>query len=145
MLKSLQFFLLIFCKSGKIVIISPYTAFIIKATKVNNHFKKEGAKYDDNINQVYEENHGNCYGCHGAFSAAGKRSAHERHDAPPPRHSDRYDRHDRYDKHDRYDRHDRYDKRHKNDNYVTKKDSNKKATTSFIIGAVLGAVIAKNT
>lgn len=84
-------------------------------------------------------------------------SAHERHDAPPPRHSDRYDRHDRYDKHDcydkhdrydkhyRYDRHDRYDKRHKNDDYVTKKDSNKKATTSFIIGAVLGAVIAKNT
>lgn len=66
-------------------------------------------------------------------------SAHERHDAPPPRHSDRYD------SHDRYDRHDRYDKRHKNDNYVTKKDSNKKATTSFIIGAVLGAVIAKNT
>lgn len=66
-------------------------------------------------------------------------SAHERHDAPPPRHSDRYD------KHDRYDRHDRYDKRHKNDDYVTKKDSNKKATTSFIIGAVLGAVIAKNT
>ena len=60
-------------------------------------------------------------------------SAHERHDAPPPRHSDRYDRHDRY------------DKRHKNDNYVTKKDSNKKATTSFIIGAVLGAIIAKNT
>lgn len=60
-------------------------------------------------------------------------SAHERHDAPPPRHSDRYDRHDRYHKH------------HKNDNYVTKKDSNKKATTSFIIGAVLGAVIAKNT
>lgn len=60
-------------------------------------------------------------------------SAHERHDAPPPRHSDRYDRHDRY------------DKRYKNDNYVTKKDSNKKATTSFIIGAVLGAVIAKNT
>ncbi len=54
-------------------------------------------------------------------------SAHERHDAPPPRHSDRYD------------------KRYKNDNYVTKKDSNKKATTSFIIGAVLGAVIAKNT
>lgn len=78
-------------------------------------------------------------------------SAHERHDAPPPRHSDRYDRHDRYDKHDRYnkhdryDRHDRYNKRHKDDNYVTKKDSNKKATTSFIIGAVLGAVIAKNT
>lgn len=84
-------------------------------------------------------------------------SAHERHDAPPPRHSyrydrhdrydkhDRYNRHDRYDKHDRYDRHDRYDKRHKNDDYVTKKDSNKKATTSFIIGAVLGAVIAKNT
>lgn len=78
-------------------------------------------------------------------------SAHERHDAPPPRHSDRYDRHDRYDKHDRYDRHDRYykhdryDRRHKNDDYVTKKDSNKKATTSFIIGAVLGAVIAKNT
>lgn len=66
-------------------------------------------------------------------------SAHERHDSPPPRHSDRYDRHDRYN------RHDRYDKRHKNDNYVTKKDSNKKATTSFIIGAVLGAVIAKNT
>lgn len=60
-------------------------------------------------------------------------SAHERHDAPPLRHSDRYDRHDHY------------DKRHKNDNYVTKKDSNKKATTSFIIGAVLGAVIAKNT
>lgn len=72
-------------------------------------------------------------------------SAHERHDAPPPRHSDRYDRHDRYDKNDRYDRHDRYYKRYKNDNYVTKKDSNKKATTSFIIGAVLGAVIAKNT
>lgn len=66
-------------------------------------------------------------------------SAHERHDAPPPRHSDRYDRHDRYNRHDRYDKH------HKNDNYVTKKDSNKKATTSFIIGAVLGAVIAKNT
>ena len=62
-------------------------------------------------------------------------SAHGRHNPPPPppRHSDRYDRHDRY------------GKRHKNDNYVTKKDSNKKATTSFIIGAVLGAVIAKNT
>lgn len=60
-------------------------------------------------------------------------SAHERHDAPPPPRSDCYDRHDRY------------DKRHKSDNYVTKKDSNKKATTSFIIGAVLGAVIAKNT
>lgn len=61
-------------------------------------------------------------------------SAHGRHTPPPPpRHSDRYDRHYRY------------DKRHKNDNYVTKKDSNKKATTSFIIGAVLGAVIAKNT
>ena len=72
-------------------------------------------------------------------------SAHERHDAPPPRNSVRFDSHDRYDKHDRYDRHDRYDKRYKNDNYVTKKDSNKKATTSFIIGAVLGAVIAKNT
>ena len=78
MLKSLQFFLLIFCKSDKIVIISPYTAFIIKATKVNNHFKKEGAKYDDNINQVYEENHSNCYGCHGAFSAADKRSIRSR-------------------------------------------------------------------
>lgn len=61
-------------------------------------------------------------------------SAHGRHTpSPPPRHSDRYDRHYRYHKH------------HKNDNYVTKKDSNKKATTSFIIGAVLGAVIAKNT
>ena len=61
-------------------------------------------------------------------------SAHGRHTPPPPpRHSDRYDRHYRYHKH------------HKNDNYVTKKDSNKKATTSFIIGAVLGAVIAKNT
>ena len=71
-------------------------------------------------------------------------SAHERHDAPP-RHCDRYDKHDRYDRHDRYYKHDRYDRRHKNDDYVTKKDSNKKATTSFIIGAVLGAVIAKNT
>ena len=77
-------------------------------------------------------------------------SAHERLDSPTPRHSDsyvihdRYDKHDRFDRYDRYARHDRYDKRHKNDNYVTKKDSNKKATTSFIIGAVLGAVIAKN-
>lgn len=60
-------------------------------------------------------------------------SARERHDAPPPRHSDSYYKHHHYDKY------------HKNDNYVTKKDSNKKATTSFIIGAVLGAVIAKNT
>ncbi|WP_293695123.1 hypothetical protein [uncultured Phascolarctobacterium sp.] len=64
-------------------------------------------------------------------------SAHGRHDAPPPppppRHSDSYYKHHHYDKY------------HKNDNYVTKKDSNKKATTSFIIGAVLGAVIAKNT
>ena len=59
-------------------------------------------------------------------------SAHGRHN-PPPRHSDRYYKHHHYEKY------------HKNDNYVTKKDSNKKATTSFIIGAVLGAVIAKNT
>ena len=78
MLNSLQFFLLIFCKSDKIVIISPYTAFIIKATKVNNHYKKEGAKYDDNINQVYEENNRNRYGSHGAFPAAGKRSIRSR-------------------------------------------------------------------
>ena len=63
-------------------------------------------------------------------------SAHGRHTPPPPpppRHSDSYYKHHHYDKY------------HKNDNYVTKKDSNKKATTSFIIGAVLGAVIAKNT
>ena len=61
-------------------------------------------------------------------------SAHGRHTPPPPpRHSDSYYKHNLYDKY------------HKNDNYVTKKDSNKKATTSFIIGAVLGAVIAKNT
>jgi len=61
-------------------------------------------------------------------------SAHGRHNPPPPppRHSDSYYKHHHYDKY------------HKNDNYVTKKD-NKKATTSFIIGAVLGAVIAKNT
>ena len=117
MLRYLQFFCLFFCKSGKIVIISSYTAFIIKVTKVKNHSKKEGAKYDDNINKVYEENHSDCYGSYGAFT----------------------------DRHDRYYKHDRYDRRHKNDDYVTKKDSNKKATTSFIIGAVLGAVIAKNT
>ena len=54
-------------------------------------------------------------------------SAHGRHDAPPPRH------------------HDRYDRKHKSDSYVTKKHSNQKAVTSFIVGAVLGAVIAKNT
>lgn len=57
-------------------------------------------------------------------------SAHGRHDAPPPRHHDRYDR---------------YDRKHKSDSYVTKKHSNQKAVTSFIVGAVLGAVIAKNT
>ena len=75
-------------------------------------------------------------------------SAHGRHDAPPPRHHDRYDRHDRYDHYDRYDRYDhydRYDRKHKSDSYVTKKHSNQKAATSFIVGAVLGAVIAKNT
>ena len=62
-------------------------------------------------------------------------SAHGRHDAPPPppRHHDRYDR---YNRHDRY-RHD--------DNTVSKAHSNRKAATSFIVGAVLGAVIAKNT
>ena len=60
-------------------------------------------------------------------------SAHGRHDAPPPRH------------HDRYDHYHRYDRKHKSDNYVTKKHSNQKAATSFIVGAVLGAVIAKNT
>ncbi|WP_293832720.1 hypothetical protein [uncultured Phascolarctobacterium sp.] len=60
-------------------------------------------------------------------------SAHGRHDAPPPRH------------HDRYDHYDRYDRKHKSDSYVTKKHSNQKAATSFIVGAVLGAVIAKNT
>ena len=61
-------------------------------------------------------------------------SAHGKHTPPPPpRHSDSYYKHHHYDKY------------HKNDNYVTKKDSNKKATTSFIIGAVLGAVIAKIT
>lgn len=71
-------------------------------------------------------------------------SAHSKHDAPPPppRQHDRYNRHDR---HDRDDRHDRYDRKHKSDSYVTKKHSNQKAATSFIIGAVLGAVIAKNT
>lgn len=66
-------------------------------------------------------------------------SAHGRHDAPPLRH------HDRYDRHDRDDHYDRYDRKHKSDSYVTKKHSNQKAATSFIIGAVLGAVIAKNT
>ncbi len=56
-------------------------------------------------------------------------SAHGKHDAPPPpRHSDRYDR-----------------GRHHNDNTVSKASSNRKAATSFVIGAVLGAVIAKNT
>ena len=58
---------------------------------------------------------------------AGVASAHGRHDAPPPPH------------------HERYERNHKNDSYVTKKHSNQKAATSFIIGAVLGAVIAKNT
>lgn len=60
---------------------------------------------------------------------AGIASAHGRHDAPPPpppRHDDRYDRH------------------HNNDT-VSRAHSNRKATTSFIVGAVLGAVIAKNT
>lgn len=56
-------------------------------------------------------------------------SAHGRHDAPPPLpHHDRYERN-----------------RHNNDNYVTKAHSNRKAATTFVIGAVLGAVIAKNT
>ena len=56
-------------------------------------------------------------------------SAHGRHDAPPPpppHHNDRYDR-------------------HHNDNTVSRAHSNRKAATSFIVGAVLGAVIAKNT
>ena len=64
-------------------------------------------------------------------------SAHGRHYAPPHHHH--------YDRHDRDDHYDRYDRKHKSDSYVTKKHSNQKAATSFIVGAVLGAVIAKNT
>lgn len=57
-------------------------------------------------------------------------SAHGRHDAPPPPPP----------------RHDRYDRgRHHNDNTVSKAHSNRKAATSFVVGALLGAVIAKNT
>lgn len=57
-------------------------------------------------------------------------SAHGRHDAPPPPPP----------------RHDRYDRdRHHNDNTVSRAHSNRKAATSFVVGAVLGAVIAKNT
>ena len=59
-------------------------------------------------------------------------SAHGKHDAPPPppRQHDRYDRHDNHRNHE---------------STVSKSSSNRKAATSFIIGAVLGAVIAKNT
>ena len=135
MLKSLQFFLLIFCKSGKIVIISPYTAFIIKATKVNNHFKKEGANMMTTLTRYMKKTTAIAMAAMVlSLPLASVASAHGRHTPPPPpRHSDSYYKHHHYDKY------------HKNDNYVTKKDSNKKATTSFIIGAVLGAVIAKNT
>lgn len=55
-------------------------------------------------------------------------SAHGRHDAPPPPRHDRYDR-----------------GRHHNDNTVSKAQSNRRSATSFVVGAVLGAVIAKNT
>ena len=55
-------------------------------------------------------------------------SAHGRHYAPPHHHH-----------------YDHYDRKYKSDIYVTKKHSNQKAATSFIVGAVLGAVIAKNT
>lgn len=60
----------------------------------------------------------------------GVASAHGRHDAPPPPpHHDRYDR----------------GRHHHNDNTVSKAHSNRKAATSFVVGALLGAVIAKNT
>ena len=59
----------------------------------------------------------------------GVASAHGKHNPPPPP-----------------PRHDRYDRgRHHNDNTVSKAHSNRKAATSFVVGAILGAVIAKNT
>ncbi len=72
-------------------------------------------------------------------------SAHERHDNPPPRHEDRYDRHDRNDNNHHSDRHYKYDRKHKSSSYVSKSSSNKKAATSFLIGAAIGAIVAKNT
>ncbi len=64
-------------------------------------------------------------------------SAHERHDnpPPPPRHEDRYDKHQRH--HSNH--------KHKSSSYVSKSSSNKKAATSFLVGAAIGAIVAKNT
>ncbi len=61
-------------------------------------------------------------------------SAHERHDnPPPPRHEDRYNKHHHY------------HHKHKSSNYVSKSSSNRKAATSFLVGAAIGAIVAKNT
>lgn len=74
-------------------------------------------------------------------------SAHERHDnpPPPPRHEDRYDRHDRHHNNSHKDKHYKYDRKHKSCSYVSKSSSNKKAATSFLVGAAIGAIVAKNT
>lgn len=57
-------------------------------------------------------------------------SAHGRRNPPPPppRHTDRYENH-----------------RHHKDNSVSKAHSNRKAITGFLIGAAVGAIVAKNT
>ncbi len=61
-------------------------------------------------------------------------SAHERHDnPPPPRHEDRYNKHHHY------------HHKHKSSSYVSKSSSNRKAATSFLVGAAIGAIVAKNT
>ncbi len=76
-------------------------------------------------------------------------SAHERNDnPPPPRHEDRYDRHDRHDNNSHNDKHYKYDRKYKNSkhsSYVSKSSSNRKAATSFLVGAAIGAIVAKNT
>lgn len=61
-------------------------------------------------------------------------SAHEQHDnPPPPRHEDRYNKHHHY------------HHKHKSSSYVSKSSSNRKAATSFLVGAAIGAIVAKNT
>lgn len=75
-------------------------------------------------------------------------SADKRHDPPqPPRLEDRHDR--RPEKKDppkppkEEPRRDRDDKRHDRDDHD--KDDNGNAVTGFIIGAAVGAIVAKNT
>lgn len=81
-------------------------------------------------------------------------AAKDRHDAPPPpRQEERHDRPERKDppKPPKEEpRHDRDDRRHDappppRDREDHDKDDNGNAVTGFIIGAAVGAIVAKNT